>query len=140
MVERGYDKRFTVGLIATAGGLGNLISPSIPLIIYGMITEISIDRLFRAAMLPGIILATILGAWPIPWAVGRASSRRRAAPGRSACARPGRRGVLLMPVIILGGINTGLFTATESAAIACVYALALAVFAFKVPLREIPAC
>ena len=47
-------------------------------------------------------------------------------------------GVLLMPVIILGGINTGLFTATESAAIACVYALALAVFAFKVPLREIP--
>lgn len=139
MVERGYDKRFTVGLIATAGGLGILIPPSIPLIIYGMITEISIDRLFRAAMLPGIILATILGG--VAYFMGRRSGvepspRRSWAERMSETRQAG--GVLLMPVIILGGINTGLFTATESAAIACVYALALAIVAFKVPLREIP--
>lgn len=139
MVERGYDKRFTVGLIATAGGLGILIPPSIPLIIYGMITEISIDRLFRAAMLPGIILATILGV--VAYVMGRRSGvepspRRSWAERMSETRQAG--GVLLMPVIILGGINTGMFTATESAAIACVYALALAVVAFKVPLREIP--
>ena len=139
MVDRGYDKRFTVGLIATAGGLGILIPPSIPLIIYGMITEISIDRLFKAAMLPGICLATILGV--VAYFMGRRSgvapSPRRSWAYRMSETRQAG-GVLLMPVIILGGINTGLFTATESAAIACVYALGLAVVVFKVPLGEIP--
>lgn len=139
MVDRGYDRRFTVGLIATAGGLGILIPPSIPLIIYGMITEISIDRLFKAAMLPGICLATILGV--VAYFMGRRSgvapSPRRSWAYRVSETRQAG-GVLLMPVIILGGINTGLFTATESAAIACVYALGLAVVAFKMPFEEIP--
>ncbi|WP_197094650.1 TRAP transporter large permease [Microvirga massiliensis] len=140
MIARGYDRRFTVGLIATAGGLGILIPPSIPLIIYGMITEISIDRLFTAAMLPGLCLAGILCV--VAYFMGRRSgvlpSPRRSWSER-LIATWQASGILLMPVIILGGINTGLFTATESAAIACVYALVLAVVGFRVPLREIPA-
>lgn len=140
MVARGYNRRFAVGLIASAGGLGILIPPSIPLIIYGMVAEVSVDRLFRAAMLPGLVLAAVLGL--VAYFAGRhsgvAPQAKRSWAERMAATRKSA-GILLMPVIILGGINTGLFTATESAAIACIYALGLAIVAFRVPLRAIPA-
>ncbi|TCT01709.1 TRAP transporter large permease [Aquabacter spiritensis] len=140
MIARGYGKHFTIGLIASAGGLGILIPPSIPLIVYGMVTEISISRLFQAATLPGLLLAFILCV--VAYIVGRRSgvqpSPRRALRARLAVTWHAI-GVLLMPFIILGGIYSGIFTATESAAIACVYALGLAVFAYGVRLRDVPA-
>ena len=140
MVGRGYDRRFTVGLIASAGGLGILIPPSIPLIVYGMVTEISISRLFQAAMLPGLVLAAVLCV--VAYVVGSRSgvkpSERRPL-GEKLVATRRAAGVLAMPFIILGGIYSGIFTATESAAIACVYALGLAVLAYGVRLRDVPA-
>ena len=60
MVKQGYDRRFSVGLIATAGGLGMLIPPSIPFIIYGIVTDTSIGKLFNAAIVPGFILSALL--------------------------------------------------------------------------------
>lgn len=140
MLARGYNRNFTIGLIASAGGLGILIPPSIPLIVYGMVTEISIARLFQAATLPGLVLAAILClvAYGIGSRSGVEPSRRRTLAERLTVTRRAG-GVLLMPFIILGGIYSGIFTATESAAIACIYALGLAVLAFGVKLREIPA-
>lgn len=140
MIKRGYDQRFAVGLVATAGGLGILIPPSIPLIIYGMVMEISIDRLFRAAMGPGLVLATLLAlaAYVAGRRSGVAPSPKRSMAERMELTRSAA-GVLFMPVLILGGIYSGIFTATESAAVACVYALILAIFGFRVRLREVPA-
>lgn len=140
MIARGYDKRFTIGLIASAGGLGILIPPSIPLIVYGMVTEISISRLFQAATLPGLALAGLLclAAYWFGSRSGVAPSPRKTMAERLAVTRKAG-GVLAMPVIILGGIYTGIFTATESAAIACVYALGLAVLVYGVRIRDVPA-
>ena len=139
MVERGYNRRFTIGLIASAGGLGILIPPSIPLIVYGMVMEISISKLFQAATIPGIILATLLGL--VAYFYGRRSGvapapRQNLTVRLEAIKRAG--GVLFMPVLILGGIYSGIFTATESAAVACIYALVLAIFSYGVRLRDVP--
>lgn len=140
MIERGYGKRFSVGLIAAAGGLGILIPPSVPLIIYGMVTETSVGRLFQAALLPGIALAALLSG--LAYLMGRRSgvapSPKQSLERRLVATRRAG-GIMLMPVLILGGIYTGIFTPTEAAAVACVYALLLAVVAFRVPLRQIPA-
>ena len=139
MIERGYGRQFSIGLIAAAGGLGILIPPSIPLIVYGMVMEISISKLFQAAMLPGLVLAVLLGL--VAYFYGRKSGvapapRQPLAVRLQATRAAG--GVLLMPVLILGGIYAGLFTATESAAIACIYALGLAVVAYGVRTRDVP--
>lgn len=139
MIARGYDKRFSVGLIATAGGLGILIPPSIPIIIYGMVTEISISRLFSAALLPGVLLASALAI--MAYIMGRRSgvepSPRQPMSVRLRETR-GALGVLFLPVLILGGIFSGVFTPTEASAVACVYSLGLAVLQYRVPLRDLP--
>lgn len=139
MIVKGYNKRMSVGLIATAGGLGILIPPSVPLIIYGMVTETSIGKLFQAALLPGLILATMLGcaAYVMGIRSGVQPSKRRSTKERMDATRRAS-GILVLPVIIFGGIYSGIFTATESAAVACVYALLLARIGFKVPFSQFP--
>lgn len=139
MVERGYSKRLAVGLVATAGGLGILIPPSIPVIVYGMVTETSIGALFSATLLPGLLLASALAI--VAYIIGRRSGIEPA-PRQPMAVRLRRTweasGVLLLPVLILGGIFSGLFTSTEASAIACVYALGLAIIQYRVPLKAIP--
>lgn len=139
MIAKGYNKRMSVGLIATAGGLGILIPPSVPLIIYGTVTETSIDKLFQAALLPGLILAAMLGcaAYVMGIRSGVQPSKRRSTKERIAATRRAS-GILVLPVIIFGGIYSGIFTATESAAVACAYALLLAKIGFKVPFSQFP--
>lgn len=127
MVKRGYDRTLCVGLIASAGGLGILLPPSVPLVVYGMVTETSIARLFAAGAALGIALTLCLvvvayifgcrsGVKPLP----RATFSERMKAFRGAI------GVLLSPVIVLGGIYSGIFTPMEAAAVSCVYALVLA--------------
>lgn len=139
MLKRGYDKRLSVGLIATAGGLGILIPPSVPLIIYGMVTETSISKLFQAALVPGLLLAFLLGvaAYVMGVRSGVQPATRKSSQERMHATRRAI-GILMLPVIIFGGIYSGLFTATESAAVACVYALGLALFGFGTGLRDLP--
>lgn len=139
MMERGYDRFFSVGLIASAGGLGILIPPSIPLIVYGMVTEQSIGRLFGAGMVFGIALTVFLIAVAWVYAAQSAVAPRPAADWatrRSALARAA--GVLLMPVLVLGGIYGGIFTPTEAAAVSCVYALVLALCLNVRPAQLLP--
>lgn len=139
MIKRGYQPKMAVGLIATAGGLGILIPPSVPVIIYGMVTETSIAALFQATLVPGLLLAFLLGvaAYVMGLRSGVVPSPRKSRGERLLATRRAS-GILGLPVIIFGGIYSGVFTATESAAAACMYALGLAMFAFGTRPRDLP--
>lgn len=139
MLSRGYNRTYSVGLIATAGGLGIVLPPSIPLIIYGMVTETSIAALFKAALLPGLALSglLVLFAYLMGSRSGVEPAPKQPMEVRMRSIREAG-GVLLLPVIILGGIYSGYFTPTEASAVACVYALLLAIVAYGVPLVRLP--
>jgi C4-dicarboxylate transporter, DctM subunit len=130
MLRAGYERSFSLGLLAASGTLGIIIPPSIPMILYGIMTEVSITDLFKAGVLPGLFLAALLGGY----AVLRNRHLREATRwdlreiGTSL-----RAGIfaLLVPVIILGGIYSGYFTATESAVVALVYAVVIDVFVHR---------
>src|SRR5712691_10272091 len=123
MTKRGYPPWVAAGLVATSGGIAILIPPSIPLVLYGVVTETSVLSLFFAGVIPGLLLAlanvvTIVGlAWYLKLPRGT-FDRRRIWPATLG-ALPG----FGMPVVILGGLYGGLFTPTEAAAAACGYAL-----------------
>ncbi|MDR9439188.1 MAG: TRAP transporter large permease [Halomonas sp.] len=124
LVAAGYDKRFAIGVIATAGTLGPIVPPSIALIIYGSVTGTSVGRLFAAGLLPAILIASILIAYCIVYAsfkgYGRNSFPSLLEIGSAFKSAAWGLG---LPVILLGGIYSGIFTPTESAAVACVYGL-----------------
>lgn len=127
MTKRGYDKLFSVGLIATAGGLGILIPPSVPLVVYGMVTETSIASLFAAGGIVGLLLTVVLAF--VAYLYARKSGvepRPKASLREIRYAFVAGIGVLLSPVIVLGGIYGGFFTPMEAAAVSCVYAILLA--------------
>jgi C4-dicarboxylate transporter, DctM subunit len=124
MRKRGYPDWLSGGLVATAGGIAILIPPSIPLLIYGIVTETSVVRLFFAGVIPGLLLAlgniiTIIGIalWLKLPRGGKFEGARVWKESKGALAALG------MPVVILGGLYGGLFTPTEAAAAACGYAM-----------------
>ena len=124
MKKRGYPDWLSGGLVATAGGIAILIPPSIPLLIYGIVTETSVVRLFFAGVIPGLLLAlgniiTIMRSRSGSSCRAAASSTARRVLRESKGAMP----ALGMPVVILGGLYGGLFTPTEAAAAACGYAM-----------------
>jgi len=140
MLARGYDKKFTLGLLGTGGTLGILIPPSIPLIIYGEVAEESVGRLFMAGVVPGIVLTTIL----ILYAAYRSirGGYLRVDPAswgeRLRVTRKNLWGIML-PVIILGGIYSGIFTPTEAAAAGLVYSLFITLFIYRtIRWRDVP--
>jgi C4-dicarboxylate transporter DctM subunit len=155
MVQAGYPKRFGAGVIATSGALGILFPPSINLVIYSVATSgmsvigpdgrsvssASIGQLFIAGIVPGICLATLLGAMTFYQAYKNDLPRM---PKASWAER--RRAFfdsfwgLFLIVIVIGGIYAGLFTPTEAAAMAAVYAFFVAVFVYKdLKITEVPA-
>jgi len=117
----GYSKRYALGLLCAGGTLGVIIPPSLLLILYGISTEVSITDLFKAGWGPGLLLAGSLVVYTVivNW------RRPRSPFVMTELVRATGRGVwaLAMPVILLGGIYSGRFTVTESAAVAVVYAL-----------------
>jgi len=140
MIGRGYQKRFILGLLACGGTLGILIPPSIPLIIFGAVTEESIGKLFIAGVVPGLVLTAIL----IVYAVYR--SKRGGYVSMQAASwqerfRVTRRNLwgIALPFLILGGIYTGAFTPTEAAAVGLTYSLLITLFVYRtVRLRDLP--
>jgi C4-dicarboxylate transporter DctM subunit len=124
MRKRGYPDWLAGGLVATAGGIAILIPPSIPLLIYGIVTETSIVRLFFAGVIPGLLLAlgNIITVIVIAKILKLPKSERFDARRLMREAK-GALPALGMPVVILGGLYGGLFTPTEAAAAACGYAL-----------------
>ena len=128
----GYPAPFTAGLITSVGAIDVIIPPSIPLIVYGAAAQESVPRLYAAGLLPGFLIAAILAAYVL-WFARRA---RIPAGGHFEWRVFGRalgRGVWALgaPVIILGGIYGGVFSPTESAGIACVYAAFVTRFVYR---------
>jgi C4-dicarboxylate transporter DctM subunit len=129
MIKAGYDSRFTLGAIMAGGTLGIIIPPSIPMLIYALVTEASVSDLFLAGVGPGLLLTLVLALYAIWFNRHLPVSRL----DRAEFARALRRGVwaILMPVILLGGIYSGYFTPTEAAAVALVYAILVEVLIHK---------
>jgi C4-dicarboxylate transporter DctM subunit len=121
LLAAGYPRTFSIGLICAGGTLGIIIPPSIPMILFGIMTETSITRLFIAGVLPGLLLAALLGLYA--WWRNRGLGGGRW-DGREIL-RAFRDGLpaLALPVLLLGGIYSGHFTPTEAAVAALVYAL-----------------
>jgi C4-dicarboxylate transporter DctM subunit len=123
MIKRGYPPWLASGIVAASGGIAMLIPPSIILILYGIVTETSIVRLFFAGVIPGLCLAVsniaamVFIAWYLKLPRGKLDLREAVRSGKVALPALG------MPVVILGGLYGGLFTPTEAAAAACGYAL-----------------
>jgi C4-dicarboxylate transporter, DctM subunit len=140
LVKQGFPKRFGAGVITTSGALGILIPPSIVMVIYAVATNSSVGALFMAGVIPGLILASMLGA--VTWWRARKNDYPRMAkaswPERWKAFRESAWGLFLV-VIVMGGIYAGLFTPTEAAAMSAVYAFVVAVFIYKdMPLADVP--
>lgn len=154
MVRQGYPAQFGVGSIATAGGLGILIPPSIVMVMYSVATSgmvvsgpngetvmsASIGALFMAGVIPGLMLAAMLGFTTFyrAWKNGYPRMQRASFRERWQALRESVWGLMLI-VIIMGGIYGGLFTPTEAAAVSAVYAFVIAVWVYKdIRLRDVP--
>jgi C4-dicarboxylate transporter, DctM subunit len=132
MVKNGYTKEFAAGVICNAGTLGILIPPSIVMVVYAAVTEVSVGRLFMAGVVPGILLGLMLMA-AVWWRAGKLQLTPPAkAPLREVLRafRESMWGLALLG-IIMGGIYGGVFTPTEAAAVSAVYALFVAVFIYR---------
>ncbi len=121
-----YDVKFTLGAIMSGGTLGIIIPPSIPMIIYGLVTETSVTELFAAGFGPGILITVVLSAYAI--FVNRHIKSENFDARELLIATKEGIWAAMMPVILLGGIYTGYFTATEAAAVALVYAMLVEIF------------
>jgi C4-dicarboxylate transporter DctM subunit len=140
MEREGYDVDFSSAVTATSSTIGPVIPPSIPFIIYGVLGEVSIAYLFLAGVIPGLLLGLFqMGV------VAYYARKRNYPKGSLPSAREALRAifdaglVLMMPIIILGGILSGVFTPTESACIAVFYALAMSFFVYRnISLRDLP--
>ena len=121
LLKAGYSRSFALGALCAAGTLGIIVPPSIPLILYGVMTQTSIADLFIAGIGPAVLLTTLM----IGYALIANRGRRDGGWDTREVVTALREGIwaLLMPLLIIGGIYTGYFTATESAAVAVVYAL-----------------
>ena len=140
MVAQGFPKRFGAGVITTSGSLGILIPPSIPMVLYAVSTNASVGKLFIAGIVPGIVLASMLGAttWYRAWRNNYPRMAKASLAERVRTFRDSIWGLLLI-VIVIGGIYTGLFTPTEAAAMSAVYAFIIAVFVYKdLKLSDVP--
>jgi tripartite ATP-independent transporter DctM subunit len=129
----GYPDDFNLGLVTSAGSLGLLFAPSLPLILYGVIAEVPIDGLFRAGVLPGLLMLVMLSGWSF-WV----NRHKRKAAGSFSWREVGaalRESVweLPLPIVVLGGIYSGFFAVSEAAAVTALYVLLVEV----VILREI---
>ena len=127
----GYADKFSLGLVTTSGSLGLLFAPSLPLILYGVIAEVSIDDLFKAGLLPGILMLLMLSLYCL-W-VGRHTDRETKPFNFDELMQAFRESAweLPLPVIVLGGIYSGFFAVSEAAAITAFYVIFIEVFLLK---------
>jgi len=140
MVKAGFPKRFGAGVITTSGALGILIPPSIVMVMYSVSTSTSVGALFMAGVIPGIILALMLGM--TTWYRARSNNYPRLPKAswaeRLKALRESIWGLLLI-VIVMGGIYSGMFTPTEAAAVSAVWAFITAVFIYKdLSMKDVP--
>ena len=140
MIKQGYPLRFGAGTVASAGGLGILIPPSIVMVMYSVTTNTSVGALFMAGVIPGLLLAFMLGlcTWYVAHKNNYPTLPRSTWGERLKHFRKAFWGLMLI-VVVMGGIYSGMFTPTEAAAMSAVYAFFIAVFVYKdLTLKQIP--
>lgn len=132
MKEEKYPAHFAAAIASMASILGPIIPPSITLIVYGSITGVSVSKLFLGSVIPGVLLALVLVGYALFYGKKHdLPAHERKSPKEIACTVKEGIWALLMPVIILGGIFGGIFSPTESAAVAVIYALLISFFVYK---------
>ncbi|MFK5953130.1 MAG: TRAP transporter large permease subunit [Desulfobacterium sp.] len=132
LVKYGYDEDFSIGLLTASGSMGILIPPSIPMVLYALVMNVSVGRMFLAGVLPGMVIGGLLifysvvmakkNKWDTPMKIDRAQSIQLIKTASWGIA---------MPIIVLGGIYLGIFTPTEAAAVSVVYALFVELFIYR---------
>lgn len=129
--QGGYRENFSLGLLTTSGSLGLLFPPSLPLILYGIVAQVHVEQLFRAGILPGLLMVVLLSGWCL-----RDGRRLPARPEpfswrEAGAALKGAAWELPLPVIVLGGVYTGLFAVSEVAAVTALYVLIVEVVVYR---------
>ncbi len=141
IAEAGYREQFNLGLITTSGSLGLLFAPSLPLILFGIIAEQSVDKLFVAGILPGLLMLFLLAVWCIR--EGRFVHARTDRPGFNLreLGTAVRESIweMPLPVIVLGGVYSGYFAVSEAAVVTVLYVLVVEVLIYRdIPIRRLP--
>ncbi|HZH61471.1 MAG TPA: TRAP transporter large permease [Metabacillus sp.] len=133
MVGYGYEKKFATAVVVAAGALGIIIPPSIPMVIYGVSGSVSIGDMFIAGIIPGILISAVMMGWSYIYSKkknykgnGEKFTIKRALSGINEA-----KWAIFIPVLILGGIYGGIFTPTEAAVVAVVYAAFISIFVYK---------
>ena len=142
MIEAGYNKRFAAAVSASSGSIGVIIPPSIPMVMYGISTGVSITMLFMAGMIPGVIIGVFLMLYSYYYCkkMGYKSTTTTSFSVKNLLAAINEaKWSLIMPLIILGGIYGGIFTPTEAGAVAVIYGYIIGRFVYKeLKLKDIP--
>ena len=138
LVGLGYDRQWSAGLVAVAGGLGVIIPPSIPFVLYSLATGVSTGNLFLAGIIPGILIGLFMMIYAVFYCVRKGEDKQLIRAKMSELRGQGLGHLfldslpaLLCPIIILGGIYTGWFTPTEAACISVFYAILVSLFVYK---------
>jgi len=126
LVKDGYSRSFSIGLVCSAGTLGVMIPPSIPMILYGIVTETSITKLFIGGLGPGLLLVLIFSVYS--YLLHHSRPTPRFDLKRIAVAWKEGAPAIFLPILLLGGIYSGRFSPTESAAVSLLYALLVELF------------
>ncbi len=137
--QAGYGERFTLGLVTSAGSLGLLFAPSLPLILYGVVAEIPIDELFIAGIIPGALMMVCMAAHSLWVNRGNRTPLRDFSMGELVGAVKDTAWEIPLPIVVLGGIYSGFFAVSEAAAVTAVYAVTVEVFIRRdIPIRDLP--
>jgi len=140
LIKEGYTERFSLGLVTASGSLGLLFPPSLALIIYGYVASVNVDDLFLAGLLPGILLVVVLSLYGVYVGKKQGLRRQKFSWREMAGALRGAAWEAPLPIIILGGIYSGIITVMEAAAITALYALVVEVFIYRdIPFKRLPA-
>ena len=132
LIKEKYSSKFSLGLITTSGSLGLLFPPSLPIILYGLVAKVDIDTLFKAGIVPGILLIIILSAWSIKNGAKKAKEDRKAFSGTEfRAAFKGAVWEIVLPIGVLFGIYGGFVTVSEAAAMTAFYVLIIECFVYK---------
>lgn len=138
LVNLGYDRQWSAGLVAVAGGLGVVIPPSIPFVLYSLATGVSTGNLFLAGVIPGILIGLFMMVYAVFYCVTKGEDKKLIHAQMTELREQGLWKLfkesfwaLLCPIIILGGIYTGWFTPTEAACISVFYAILVSLFIYK---------
>lgn len=132
LIEEKYSSKFSLGLITTSGSLGLLFPPSLPIILYGLVAKVDIDTLFKAGIVPGILLIVILSAWSIRNGAKKEKNEKKVfSRTELLAALKGAIWEILLPIGVLVGIYGGYTTVSEAAALTALYVLIIECFIYK---------